>query len=483
MKSYSNIFFRTVYCLMILCLLMVSCKKDFLEIIPKGKLIATTVSDYNLLLSHLDLINQSTDAQVLMGDEMAAVGTYFLGGTARTQRLFRWDDVIYEPDQDAIEMNVPMRNIYVFNKIILEAPNAIDGTDLQKKSIVAEARAGRAWSNFLLINYYGKPYNPATAATDPGYPIVTEADVTQTQFTRASVKEMYDFILADLTAAIPDLPAQTTHRTRMSRASAEAILGKVYLFMGRYADALKELNASIADLATATTPVRLYDYNVNFATGGIFLPIGTFGPAYPTTVNNEENLYAKQFSNTWNFVSSELVLTPATIALYGSSDLRRRFMSATPYPSGSAFPAGTLRKTGPNATQFGMVLPDVYLMRAECKAQTGDLVGAKADLEILRTKRMPAADAIVPASIANDQQALIRYVLDERIREFSGQGYRWFDMRRLSVNSNLNATVRYEHILYNADGTIIRFTLKPERLVLRLPQKVIEQNPGMTNNP
>jgi len=298
---------------------LVSCKKDFLEITPKGNLIAEKTSDYNLLLNNLDLLNLTSVgvdalAQVPMGDEVAAIETYFTGAALRTQRLFRWDDVIYEPEQDANEMTMTMRNLYTYNKVINEVMNSSDGTEQQKKSLQAEAMAGRAWTNFLLINYYGKPYS-STSVTDPGFPIVKNADVTETKFARATVQEVYDFIISDLRTAIPNLSSQVTHRLRMSKASAEAILGKVYLFQGKYTEALQQLNAAITDLNGASVPVALYDYNAAFGTGGSFLPIGTFGPTYPTAPNNQESVYAKQFSNSWIFTNNEIVVTAQMLPL------------------------------------------------------------------------------------------------------------------------------------------------------------------------
>ena len=99
---------------------LVACKKSFLEITPKGKLIAKTTADYQLLLNNLDLLNISSDSQVPMGDEIAAVEPYFSGAALRSQRLFRWDDLIYEPEQNAPELAVPMTNIYLYNKVIAE---------------------------------------------------------------------------------------------------------------------------------------------------------------------------------------------------------------------------------------------------------------------------------------------------------------------------------------------------------------------------
>jgi len=96
---------------------------------------------------------------------------------------------------------------------------------------------------------------------------------------------------------------------------------------------------------------------------------------------------------------------------------------------------------------------------------------------------MPSANAFVPEAIAGKQLALLNFILEERIREFALSGYRWFDMRRLSVDPLFKATT-YTHTLYAATGSVAgTFTLKPERFVLRFPQKVMDQNPGMENNP
>ncbi|MBB2951240.1 RagB/SusD family nutrient uptake outer membrane protein [Sphingobacterium sp. JUb56] len=459
-----------------------SCKKDFLEVTPKGRLIAQKVSDYNLLLNNLDMVNISTNSQVAMSDEIAAVQPYFDGASLKTQRLFRWDAIIYEASEHATEMDMPMKNIYTFNKIIQELPTATDGTAEQKRSITAEAMAGRAWTYFLLVNYFGKPYDANTAGTDLGFPILTKADVTENKFTRASVKEVYEFIINDLNRAIPDLPAKTIHSMRMSKAAAEGLLGKVYLFMGKPELALPHFDASLLAAANSAIPLALYDYNKTLAPGGEFLPIGSYGPSYPSAVNNRECVYNKQSSNFWTFFYNEFVIDKKTVNLFESTDLRLKFYSRNAY-YGPEYPAGLLRKMGPTSLQYGILLSDLYLLRAECKARLGDLTGAKADVEQLRKNRMPSANAFVPEAIAGQQLALLNFILEERIREFALSGYRWFDMRRLSVDPLFKATT-YTHTLYAATGAVAgTFTLKPERFVLRFPQKVMDQNPGMENNP
>lgn len=465
-----------------------SCKKDFLEIAPKGKLIAQTVNDYDLLLNNASLSSIGSDAQLFMGDEVAAFSNYFNSSELRVQRLFKWADTIYQPNENAPELNTPLLNLYTYNKIIREVMNATSNTTQgiteKKKSIQAEALAGRAWTNFLLINYYGKPYAKASAATDPGFPIITAADIDENKFTRASVQQMYDFIIKDLTDALPFLPEKTTSRIRMSKAAAEALLGKVYVFMSRYQDALPLFNAAIADAAASPLNIRLYDYNVTLSPGGSFFPITLFGPTSPVVFNNEENLYSKTFTNFRGYVSNDIILTPDASELYGSSDLRLLFYSRTPFPAGANLPNGMLRRAnGSTASCFGMLLPDIYLLRAECKARLNDLPGATADVKILREKRMPVSDADVPANISGDKNALLNFIMEERIREFAVAGFRWFDMRRLSVDPLFSNAI-YKHAVYAPDGTIVAsYTLKPERLTLKFPQKLMDQNPGMENNP
>lgn len=480
--TYKN----TIKTVVLLSLVVLSsCKKSFLEVVPKGKLIAQNVSEYNLLLSSLPLINIGTaNSQVLMGDEIAAFEPYFSSATLKTQRTFRWDDVLYQPDEDAGEILIPMTNIYVYNKVINEVPDALEGTAQDKLRIAAEARVGRAWTYFQLINYFGKPYNEATSATDPGYPIVREADVAATKFTRASVKEVYDFILQDLTTAMPDLPAVISHRTRVSKSAGEAILAKVLVFMGRYNEAIPHFDAAIEGIQNALVPVRLYDYKIELSTGGAYFPVGVNGPANPTIVNQAESIFAKQFSNSFLGSANEIVINPKTVALFSPTDLRLKWYSPNAR-SGPAYAANVLKKNGSTQTPFGVLVPDLYLLRAECKVRTNDLAGGIADVEFLRTHRFPANDPAiaVPESVAEDKMTLLSYVLEERIREFAVNGYRWFDMRRLSVDP-LFQQETYTHTVYSVTGSVAEtITLKPERFVMRFPQKLMDQNPGMPNNP
>ncbi|MFT3827437.1 MAG: RagB/SusD family nutrient uptake outer membrane protein [Chitinophagaceae bacterium] len=479
MKTYSAYLYIIVAGMMTLT---TSCKKSFLEVLPKGSVIAGTADDYGRLLTNATLLNISANPQVMLGDDVIAIKSYFDAATTREQRLFRWDDEVYEPEENAPELDGLMTNIYLYNKIINEVMSA-DGPDTQKKSLRAEALTGRAWTLFLLINFYGKPFTSATAAQDPGFPLVNSADVTLVNFTRASVQDVYNQIVSDLETAIPDLPAKLTVRLRMSRPLGKALLGKVYVFMQEFDKALPLFNSAFDDLAQSAITVKLYNYNQTFATGGSFLPIAALGgPTLPTHAANEENIFSRQFSNTYAYFVNTFVMSPSTSVLFKSSDLRLKFYATKAYPSGT-LPTNAYRRVGPLLTQVGFVLPDLYLLRAECFARSGQLTKATDDLLTLRKNRMPDADAAIPADTSADKVKLVSFIMEERLREFAVQGYRWFDMRRISVDPLLTG-LQFSHKLMTADGVLsASYSLKPERLVLRFPPKVMAQNPGMANNP
>ena len=471
--------------LLLITIIFASCKKSFLETMPKGSLLATKVSDYDLLLNNKQLYDQSVGLpSLLLGDDVGAEQAIFQNQPARCQLAFRWAADWYQGSDVAVEFNLYTTNLYSCNKVINEVMKAEGDNDSIKKMLRAEALANRAYYTFQLAGFYTKPYNPSTAATDAGFPAITRAEINQS-YQRGTVQQTYDFIIKDLTDAITDLPAKQRVYTRFSKPAAQCLLGKVYLFMGRYNDALSQFDAAMAGVPA--TEVSLYDYNTAFADGGAFLPVGLFGPLYPNSNNTDfkESLLVKINAGGsilgGGFGNDGLSLDPKMQSLYSASDLRLKLYSTT-YFNGTSIPGGRLRKYGQQFVRTGVQLQDLYLLRAESRARTNDLTGAVQDVEYLRKNRMPVADAIIPSGIASDRTALIRLIIEERIREFAMEGYRWFDMRRLSVDP-LFSTNNFTHTIFNSDGTNSTFTLPVERFVLRFPPAVMIQNQQMSNNP
>lgn len=69
---------------------------------------------------------------------------------------------------------------------------------------------------------------------------------------------------------------------------------------------------------------------------------------------------------------------------------------------------------------------ELYLLRAECKAQLGNIPGAIEDLNMVRTERSLSG---LSSSFGN-QETVLNLILEERRRELIGEGWRWFDLMR-----------------------------------------------------
>jgi len=482
---------------LMLLMFQISCRREFLEIVPKGQAIAINTADYEKLLNANYLSSQFT-AGVYQGDEMAALQPDFnnLEGDEqlRQQRLFRYEPRIYNPaslpNEITGETNY-IRRLYLFNKVINEVMDSKGGSEAQKLALLAEARAGRAICNFMFLSDFTKPYNVATAGTDLGIPNLTVADVTQKDFKRGTLQAAYDLVISDLKEALPNLGA-LTHRRKISKLAAEFYLARVYMSMNNFAAAKAHLDAAFVEVQKAGIPMELYDYTMvldaeNPDAEGSWYPEGFFGlDNVPIAANNTEIIYNINAGWFQFGAVNAFLFSPETASLYTATDRRLNLYSPYKLSTTTAYPMGMRRRN----TDFflginvGPSLPDLYLMRSECLARSNDLSGAVNDLQFLRSKRIAGAAALVPAGIASNQEALVKFILDERIREFAITGLRWLDMRRLSVDPVYSTHIKFTHRIYNQNGVeTASYQLKPERFVLKFGERMINESKGLEENP
>ena len=488
MKNY---IFKITPLLLLLFILNSCVNDDFLEIEPRGVLIPSLTEDYDKILSGLNELEPckttiSPEPEILrMGDDVTLLEPFSQTSSLEHLKAFRYEKDIYIPEQVPSNIDCMLKTLYSLNKVINEVLQSTGGSENEKKAILAEAKANRAEIYFRLINTYGKPYNETSAAADLGFPIITTSNVFIDNFTRNSVKEVYDFIIKDLKEAVVDIPSDSPFRKRMSLKATLALLGKVYTFMGRFDEALVTFNDALA--TTTTFSVQFYDYNVTTLPGGVHdFQFGPFFPyrLEPVLQDNTEYLFVRNRSS-FIYLFNQLLVSPKAVALYGPTDHRLTdFMTNAPvFQLPFVINARATTSTGSGMHYFvrGIQLPDIYLLRAECKARTGDLSGAVEDVEFLRKHRMPEADASIPTGLS--QTELIDYIVNgERARELVYTGHRWFDMRRLSVDP-LFSDRTYTHTIYNADGSVQEtINLTSERLTLRLPLYYINANPEMPVN-
>lgn len=77
---------------------------------------------------------------------------------------------------------------------------------------------------------------------------------------------------------------------------------------------------------------------------------------------------------------------------------------------------------------FLMRLADAYLMRAEMRLKQGNITGATADVNVIRTRS--ARPGRVAQNQALESEMTLDFLLDERAMEFDGEQFRWFDLTR-----------------------------------------------------
>lgn len=479
------------------CIISTGCS-DFLDLKPKGKEIPTKFEHYQGLMNNTMFVNINNSEQnangsislgteplhmIYMGDDLIADKTSFASLDRVSLSAYKYEADVFNIDDHSPEWNAPYQQIYSYNVIINGVMDAEDGTYEDKLKVQAEARVGRAYMHFLLAQFFAKPYNKETAANDLCVPIVTKATSAERNFTRNTVKEVYDFVIRELEEACPQLEPETRHRLRIYRAAGYYMLGRVYFTMGEYEKALIALKEAEKATHNATVILKLFDYNTKLAEWG-YNPIlanmwGIMG-SYPTNFDssNTEVICNKQF----NIMTIVFALYPPTVyvkpefmALYDPSDLRRAFFHNIDYTGSTIWPY--YRRIQHMVYTLGGDMPDLYLMLAECKARTNDLDGAKADLLTLRKNRMPESIAPVPAEV-NSKEKLIRFVVDERKREYMMSGFRWFDMRRLWNDPLFQEDKKdYTH----TDGTNI-YTLTEDRLVFRIPPQVLSFSTDWQDN-
>lgn len=188
----------------------------------------------------------------LRSDEMATGGGHL--ETPRNQVLIGTHDA-----GNAVLTSVwtgSYRLILRANAVINLAPEAeISETGLRDR-LIAEAKFLRAWQYFQLYGFWGAVPVYETFATS-----FEEAQP------RASTEAVKSRIVTDLNDAIAVLPESYSGNDlgRASKIAAQALLAKVYMFDGQYAEAKPLLEAVIAaGEAAAGGTALMDDYYANF---------------------------------------------------------------------------------------------------------------------------------------------------------------------------------------------------------------------------
>jgi tetratricopeptide (TPR) repeat protein len=324
-----------------------------------------------------------------------------------------------------------------------------------KTRIEGEARFVRSLAYFDLVRLYAKAWNDGTPSANPGVPLIltpTTAVSPANNVPRNSVAEVYSQIISDLTTAESKLP--TSNGFFATKYSAAALLARVYLQQGRYAEAADAANRVIANTSFSLTP----SYSDEFYQGVDLVPttsedIFTIQNTAQSGSNSGSNQLSVFYSGNQR---GDISVNEQLLNQFEANDDRKTLFTVTPNQTYSDKYDG----------QYGTVklirLAEMYLTRAEANFRAGTAVGATPldDINLVRARvNLPAlTDLTLPA------------ILQERKLELVFEGFRLGDLKR-----NQESTVD------PVNGTVIPWN--SPRLVLPIPLAEINANPNLVQNP
>jgi len=288
---------------------------------------------------------------------------------------------------------------------------------------------------------------------------------------RSTVGQVYQQIVNDLKAGFQDGP-DYVNSTRFSKYAIEALLAKVYLYMGDNTNALAAAKDVIDN--SGFTLVDAANYNAYWADPAKRDDqVETMFEVDADVINNNGfDDFAGMYENGYTdiYASSQLY------NLYSATDIRRSVLIPGTTKSGAA---AYIVDKFPNATNDDrdnikvIRLSDVYLTAAEASLP-GDEAGARAYLNELVAQRDPSF-----AGYNSSGAALLNDIITERRKELAFEGDRFYDLNRLKmpVNraSNIGAIPAPLTIAYPEN---LRLAPIPLTEIQANPNIAGQQNPG-----
>lgn len=441
----------------IICAVCVMCGftacDDYLDNIPKGEKIPTTFEDFNALIAdeYTNLRQPVYQAIYLLNDAYVSEAT--LSYDRLTRANYLWDtsiDRIRENNSDEGTYYTCYGAISTANLILENIDEMTECSDTDRRTLAAQARILRAIQYFVLVNYYSKTYNAQTAQSDGGVPLITSAAVGAA-YTQPSVEAIYDFILNDVAEALPDLPESAQNILYADRATGLAFAARVYLQMGNYSQALL-----FAEQALGYND-QLFDWPAYYEEN-----IDVLGN--PVDYQYIQSPMDYWFCENYNFChgSSSYQATDGQISVERAArfeDGDAAFLSRWKLRVVGAETLYDRQLTG-LFNRGGMTTTEVWLIKAECLARTGNVGGAMEALNTVRRSRI-LPDAYSDAEAASEAEA-VRLITDTKANALIQTIVPFCDARRLNLESQYART-----LTKTVDSQVL--TLAPDSYLWTMP--------------
>ncbi|MHC1779410.1 MAG: RagB/SusD family nutrient uptake outer membrane protein [Bacteroidales bacterium] len=377
-------------------------------------------------------------------------------------------------------------------------------TDSDLKQYKGDNLFIRAYVYYNLAQFFCRPYydNPTT---NLGLPLKLTSD-NSVIIERGSVKELYDQIIADLTAAVAVLPdIASPNRNLANKYACYGLLSRVYRDMG---GSFSQPNNAFNQLAVDNASKILG------GTWGGYIPGNDKSDAYikgmfgvKPTKNNPEYLWCFDATimttnygnnvtriygsdeNNMMATGSNFLLSPDLVSLFDKAKDRRfkYFIAPDPLAYYHTAPwdsdtytttkfitgkySGTFDLFGDPTPNPQIRIAEIYLNRAEAYVKLGKSTEALADLNYIRERA-----GLLPLTGLSGQSLFLE-ILNERRRELIGESLTGLDYYR----NGLPMTRNYSSGFPDRDIT----TIQPNdsRVIFPIPEFEVnvfsvKQNPG-----
>jgi hypothetical protein len=324
------------------------------------------------------------------------------------------------------------------SNVIINGIDKTVGLPADKNNMLGQALTYRAWAYFNLVQLYGKRFVRGAANDGLGVPLVL-TNTTSPQ-ARATVAEVYTQLNNDLNRAATLL---TTARADKSNLNLSVVLGiqaRVALTQQDWATAATKAAAARVGYTLMNTSAQFLDGSASWTN-----PEWMWGSSQIDDQTEYFTAFLAYVS--YNFNSTNIRTNPKLIssALYNTmaaTDLRRALWVPSPTSANSIVPPGGGRaafmnqkfKAKSDANSVGdmpyMRAAEMFLIEAEAKARNNDEAGAKTVFTTFMQTRVPSF------STANTGAAFITEIMNSRRVELWGEGFRFFDLKRLDQALN-----------------------------------------------
>ncbi len=406
---------KVIYSLLIGATLITGSCSKFTDVQPKGKNLLATTDQLEMLLNNQFTL-EDKDMRVMGGDILSIFENVpsLLSKPVKTRPaiIISWDEANIDKMAELTTSDNTYSGAYsIIGKIsnaILSRVDDATGPETFKNQLRCEALVLRAYYHYILVNKFAKAYNPATAATDPAIPYVTEEWDISIPTEKATVKEVYDNIIADLDKAIQlnALPLVAVNRMRMSKPCAYAIKALALTNMQKFDEA-----STVAKQALAlNSTVNNYNQMLSSLKGAIL------GGTYPVVLRPhlkcEEDYfytYSLEFFN---------AITPDGWNAFEPGHASRDKMSSDRMMYDNLMGMGTSYigldytftydlNSGWNPT--GVKTTQMYLIVAEAEIRKNNFTAAMEALDAIRINRIdPSKYAPLKGVVNNKADAIMR---------------------------------------------------------------------------